>query len=168
MSPYPRLLLVWIIGCSVCSHWPSTSRAESLPETVNRHEQQIKALQELVESLKQSVNQLKNNTSPASSDKPPAPCAKVFTNIGRKAYTGLQLQAPIDVNATGIIIKYDKFIQTPPSRPNRLVVASNIDELNNRELESGAGYKFRFLNCGYVLTFESVAPNGLTILLDYQ
>ena len=156
------------VGYCFCVSWQSQSRAESLPETVKRHDEQIKSLQDLVGSLKESVNQLQGRQAPISPSSTPEVCTKDFAKIGRRVYSGQQIEEPIDINGTGIIIRFIRAIVTPTGQPNELVVASNIEELNNKALQTLFGYKFSFRNCAYVLTIESSGPTGFITFLNYQ
>ena len=161
---FKMLLLVLSTGCWLCFGGTGFAQNESLPEMVKRHDQEIKSLKEAVDSLK-ALQQPK----PSSDQKTAiSGCERDLKIIGRYGYTQQQLNDVATIKDTGIVFKLIRASASPYS----IMLASNVDALNNKTLLQGSSYKFSLRNCNYVLLIEDVTPGAtnsmLTVFLNYE
>ena len=153
-------------ACLLCSGSRLWAQNESLPEMVRRHEQEIKSLREALESLKTQSARSEPEQKAAI-----AGCVRDLKVVGRYTYTKGQLDDVATMKDTGISFKLIRIEDSPPTVPF-VVLASNIDALNNRELLRGSVYKFSHRKCNYTLSVEDVSPsrfsNMLMVFLNYE
>lgn len=158
------------LGAAIIFVQISTCNAESLPETVERHEQLIKSLQDQIRTLRSSLDGSPKAQPSTSDNNTPKACIKDFRRITSTSLSKPQLDSVIDLNGSGIILKHIRSVQTPANQPNYVLFASNIDELNNKRLDTGSSYVFSFEGCRYSLTIESIdtGANIIKLFLNYQ
>lgn len=139
--------------------------AESLPETVKRHEEEIKALKSEVDFIRRE-QQIRAGTEPK---KDPVVCRRDFAFIGKQTHTPPALITGVTLPGTDIFLK---LVRNGRDFDGKywLLLASNVDELNNKKLYEGNEYKFVYRNCALVMRIEdvSMATSGLRFALNYM
>jgi hypothetical protein len=157
------LLVLFLVLISCLGNLHSAG-AESLPETVKRHEEEIKALKNAVDFIKRE-QQTKTDTE--SKKKEPVVCRKDFAVVGRQTQTPSALITGVTLSGTDI---YLKLIRNGKDEGGYWTsLASNVDELNNKKLYEGGEYKFTYRNCALIMTIEDVSmvSAGLRFVLNY-
>src|SRR5256885_7310654 len=95
-------LIFW--GCYICLQNVSPTRAESLPETVKRHEEEIISLKNAMETLRRAQQSM------ATQPKEEAPlCIKDFSVVGRHTIAPALLTSGTKIVGTDIFLKHIRF-----------------------------------------------------------
>jgi hypothetical protein len=141
------VLLALVLIYYLCGASKSVAQLESLPEMVKRHEQEIQALKDIVGRFSQQPT-----PTPQKKD---VSCTKNFDWVGRYNLSRSTLNDGFKLKTSEI---YLKLVRIRGGSPAKIVFASNIDVLHNKELSDETEYKFEFKGCRYLLSILAIYP----------